>query len=137
MWPWLLWRHRTCHSVIYKSIAKVIFKPKKVTYQIYSKNEHYQKCFIVLLFLPSSQCQYSQLQKRDPSSLKKVCVFQKILSRLKYWKSSKFPVTVTWKHTDLSNGGLFWKSLALIFRKTYALSVGFKMKPVRKSVFLC
>ena len=29
---------------------------------------------------------------------------------LKFWKRSKFPVIVTWKHADLSNGGLFWKS---------------------------
>ena len=39
------------------------------------------------------------------------------------------------KHTDLSNGGLFGKSLVPVFRTTYALSVGFKMKPLRKSVF--
>ena len=36
--------------------------------------------------------------------------------------------------TQLSNGELFWKSLEPFFRRTYALSVGFKMKSVRKSV---
>ena len=41
------------------------------------------------------------------------------------------------KYADLSNGGLFWKSLVASFRRTYALSVGFKMKPLRKDVFQC
>ena len=49
---------------------------------------------------------------------------------------SKFSVIVTWKHADLSNGGLLLKSLVPFFR-TYTLSVGFKMKPLRKSIFLC
>ena len=35
------------------------------------------------------------------------CVFQKVFQKLKYWKLSKFPVIVTWKHADLINGGLF------------------------------
>ena len=32
------------------------------------------------------------------------------------------------KHANLSMGGLFWKSLVLLFRRIYALSDGFKMK---------
>ena len=36
-----------------------------------------------------------------------------------------------------SDGGLFWKSLVAFFRRTYALSVGFKMKRLRKSAFQC
>ena len=39
---------------------------------------------------------------------------------------------VTWKHADLSNGGLFSKSLVPMFRRIYALSVGFKIKTLRK-----
>ena len=39
------------------------------------------------------------------------------------------------KYADLSNGGLFWKSLVSSFRRIYALSVGFKMETLRKSVF--
>ena len=39
------------------------------------------------------------------------------------------------KQVDLSNVVLFWKSLVQVFRRTYALSVGFEMKPLRKSVF--
>ena len=54
-----------------------------------------------------------------------------------YWKRSKFSVVVTQKHADLLSGGLFWKSLVLSFRKTYVLSVGFKLKLPRKSVSLC
>ena len=37
----------------------------------------------------------------------------------------------------MSNWGLFWKSLVLFFRITYVLSVGFKIAPLGKSVFLC
>ena len=39
------------------------------------------------------------------------------------------------KHADQLNGGLFWKFLVPSFRKTYALSVGFKIKLLRKSIF--
>ena len=38
---------------------------------------------------------------------------------------------------EISNGGLFWKSLVPFLRRIYALSVGFKLKPLRKSVFQC
>ena len=41
------------------------------------------------------------------------------------------------KNADLSNEAPFSKSIVLFFRRTYAFSVGFKMKPLRKSVFLC
>ena len=40
-------------------------------------------------------------------------------------------MTVSQKHVDLSNGVQFLKSLILFFRRTYALSVDFKMKPLR------
>ena len=60
-----------------------------------------------------------------------------VAAPLKYWKRSKFPVIVTWKHADLSNEGLFWKPLVLFFRRIYALPVGFKMKPLRWSIFQC
>ena len=41
------------------------------------------------------------------------------------------------KTCHLSNGRLFWKSLVHYFRRTYALSIGFKMKTPTKSVFEC
>ena len=37
-------------------------------------------------------------------------------------------------HADLSNGELFWISPVPCFRRTYALSIGIKMKPVKKGV---
>ena len=60
----------------------------------------------------------------------------KFISKFKYWKSSKFPQIATQKHADLSNGELFWKSLVPLLRTTCALSVGFKLKPLRESAFL-
>ena len=50
---------------------------------------------------------------------KRFSFFRKFVSKLKYWKHWKLPVIVTKN------------------RRTYAPSVGFKMKPLRKSVFLC
>ena len=61
---------------------------------------------------------------------------ENLILKLKYWKRSKFSLIVTQKHVNLSNRGLFWKSLVLS-RRTHALSVGFKMKPQRKIVFQC
>ena len=69
------------------------------------------------------------------SFLKKVLFFGKFVSKLKYWKRSKFPVIVTQKHTDVSNGGIFWKSLVPFCRITYALSFGFKRKSLRENRF--
>ena len=37
------------------------------------------------------------------------------------------------KHADLANGGLFWKSPAPFYRITHALSVGIKMKTLKKA----
>ena len=63
--------------------------------------------------------------------------FRKFVSKLKYWKCLKLSLIFTQKYAVLSNGGVFWKSLLQFFRRIYALSVGFKMKTVRKSVFEC
>ena len=69
--------------------------------------------------------------------LNRFSYFIKPVSKLKYWKCSKFSVIVTKKQADLWNGGLFWKSLVPFSRRTYALSVAFKMKSLRKSAFMC
>ena len=58
---------------------------------------------------------------------------KKSISKLKYWNRSNFP----WlSHKDMlifqTDG--FWKSLVPFFRRIYALSVDFKMKPPRKCV---
>ena len=71
-------------------------------------------------------------KKRFSSFFKKVFIFQKICFKVKV-----LAMISTWKHVDLSNGGLIWKSLVRVFRRTYALSVGFETKPLRKSVFQC
>ena len=79
------------------------------------------------------------LSTKKPSSIfsKRFSFSRKSISKLKYWKRSKFPLTVTLKHADPSNAGLFGKSLVPFIRRTYPLSVGFKMKPLRKNVFQC
>ena len=64
--------------------------------------------------------------------LKKILVFQKICFKVQLLKISKFPEIVTENHADLSNEGLFWKSLAPFFRRIYALSVDFKIKPLNR-----
>ena len=78
-----------------------------------------------------------QLKNPTPVSWKSFSFSRKSVSELKYWNCSKFSVTVTLKHADLSNEGLFWKSPVLFFRIIYGLSASFKMKLLRKSVFQC
>ena len=69
------------------------------------------------------------------SFLKEVFVFQKICFKVKVLKMFKISTDCHIKHIDLPNRGLFLKSLVPFFRRTYALFVGFKMKPL--SVFQC
>ena len=71
------------------------------------------------------------------SFLKKVFVFQKICFRVKVLKKFKVSTDFHKKNMPTLKWRLFWKSLVLFFRRTYALSVGFKMKPLRKSIFQC
>ena len=76
--------------------------------------------FSVIMFSTKKSCS---------SFLKKVFAFQKICFKVKVLKTFKiFSDCHIKKHADLSNGGLFGKSLAPFLRKTYALSVGFNMK---------
>ena len=67
-------------------------------------------------------------KKLYSSFLKKVFVFQKICFKDKILKTLETFTDCHIKHADLWNGELFWKSLVPFFRRTYALSVGFKMK---------
>ena len=79
-------------------------------------------------------------KKRYSSFLRKIFVLQKICFKvivLKILKTFKISTDCHIKLPDLSNGELFWKSLVPFLGRTYALSVGFKMKPLRKSVFQC
>ena len=76
-------------------------------------------------------------KKRYSSFLKKFFVFQKISFKVKVLKTFKiatdFHIKICWS----LNGGLFRKSLVPFFRRTYALSVNFKVKPLWKSAFQC
>ena len=76
-------------------------------------------------------------KKRNSSFFKKVCYFRKFVSKFKYWKRSKFPAIAHKKHAYLLNGGLFYKPLRPFYGRAYAFSVGFKLKPLWKSVFHC
>ena len=70
-------------------------------------------------------------KKRYSSFLRKGFVFQKIRCKVKALKKFKISTDCHIKQVDLSNGGLFWKSLGLLFRRIYALTAGFKLKPLR------
>ena len=56
---------------------------------------------------------------------------RKSVSKLNYWK--RFHWLPHKKHADLANGGLFWKSPVPFYRITHALSVGIKMKTLKKA----
>ena len=79
------------------------------------------------------QSYWFQLKNGTPVIWKRFSFSRKIVSKLKYWKRLKFSLIFTWKHADLWNGGLFWKSLVSFFRRTYTLSVGFKIKTPKKT----
>ena len=77
-------------------------------------------------------------KKRYYSFLKKVFFSINFVSKFKYWKRSsdchiKTCRSLKWKILKM----LFWKTLVPFFRKTCALSVGFKTKPPIKSIFKC
>ena len=76
-------------------------------------------------------------KKRYSSCLKKVFLFQKICFKVKVLNTFETLIDCHKKRADLSNGGLFSKSPVLFFWRTNPLSVGFKMKTLRKSIFEC
>ena len=76
-------------------------------------------------------------KKRYPSSLKKVFVLQKISFKVKVLKTFE---TFTDSHIKTCRSlkrRAILKIFSSVFRRTYALSVGFKMKTLRKCVFQC
>ena len=85
---------------------------------------------IVSILVLSTKKQYS-------SFLKRVCIFQKIYFKVKVLKSFKISSDCHIKACQSLKWRAILKIPSTIFRRTYALSVGFKMKPLRKSVFLC
>ena len=60
--------------------------------------------------LRCQSCKYLQPKKWYSTVLKRICFFQKIYFKVK--------VIATEKHADLSNEGLFQKSLVPFFRRT-------------------
>ena len=72
-------------------------------------------------------------KKQYSSFLKRVCIFQKIYFKVKVLKSFKIFSDCHIKACR----SLKWRALVPFFRRTDALSFGFKMKPLRKSFFLC
>ena len=80
--------------------------------------------------------QYSK--KRYSSFLKRVCIFQKQCFKVEILKTLEISGDCHQKNMPISKAeGYFKNPLAVFFRRPYALSVSFQMKPLRKSVFLC
>ena len=72
-------------------------------------------------------------KKQYSSFLKKVFVIQKISFKVKVSKTFETFTDCHIKTCRCLNGGLFWKSLAPLFRRPYGLSVGFKVKTLKKA----
>ena len=70
-----------------------------------------------------------QLKNDPPVFWKRFSFWKKICFQGKVLKLAEFPLIVSKKHADFSNGGLFWIFLVTCFKRTYALSIGFKVKP--------
>ena len=75
-------------------------------------------------------------KKRYSSFLKRVSVFQKIYCKVKVQKSFEIFSDCHIKACQSLKWRAILKIPSTIFRRTYALSVSFKMKPLRKSIFL-
>ena len=75
--------------------------------------------------------------KRYSTFLKRVCVFQKICFKIEVLKTFKISIDDYIKTCRSLKRRAFSKILKWFFRRPYALSVGFKMKPLRKIIFLC
>ena len=76
-------------------------------------------------------------KKWYPSFLKKVFVFQKICFKVKVLKTIKIFTNCRIKTCQSIKRRAILKIPSTFFRITYALFVGFKMKPLRKSIFQC
>ena len=76
-------------------------------------------------------------KRRCSRFLKKVFVFQKICFKVKVWKSFKISTGCHIKTCRSLKRRAILKILSTVFRRIYTLSVGFKIKPLRKSVFQC
>ena len=59
---------------------------------------------------------------RYSSFWKKIFTFEKISFKVKVLKVLKISTDCHKKHADLSNGGLFWKSLVPVFRRNYVFA---------------
>ena len=107
----------------------MLYSPFYVLTQAFDSVFFYENVGLSILVLST--------KKRNSSFLKKVCYFRKFVSKFKYWKRSKFPAIAHKKYAYLLNGGLFYKPLRPFYSRAYAFSVGFKLKPLWKSVFHC
>ena len=76
-------------------------------------------------------------KNQNSSFLKKFFVFQKICFKVKVLKAFKIFSDCHIKTCRSLQRRAFWKSPVTLFRRTYILSVGFKIKPLRRSVFQC
>ena len=76
-------------------------------------------------------------KKRYSSFLKKVLVFQKICFKAKVLKMFKVSTDCHIKTCWSLKRRASSKIPSTFFRRAYALSVGFKIKPLRKSIFKC
>ena len=76
-------------------------------------------------------------KKRYSSFLEKISVFQKICSKVTTFKTFNISSDCCIKTCRSLKQGAISKFLVRFCRRTYALSVGFKMKCLRKRVFRC
>ena len=82
------------------------------------------ECFSVLwgcFFAKKGHFQPEQLCQLKSGTPVLRFLFSRKSAKFKYWNLSKFPLIVRYNHANLSNGGLFWKSLLPFLRRIYAL----------------
>ena len=113
--------------------------PKKITQLLTKLHSLWQFHFIItiLFVLTLVSDRVVSTKKRYSSFLRKVFVSQKICFKAKVLKKFETFTDCHIKTCRSLKRRAILKISSTVFRRTYALPVGFKMKNLRKSVFVC
>ena len=113
--------------------------PKKITQLLTKLHSLWQFHFIItiLFVLTLVSDRVVSTKKRYSSFLRKVFVFQKICFKAKVLKKFETFTDCHIKTCRSLKRRAILKIPSTVFRRTYALPVGFKMKTLRNSVFVC
>ena len=89
------------------------------------------------ILVPKNGKKTKKLKNGDPFFFSKVFVFQRIYFKVKEMKTFKISTNYHIRTCRSLKRRAIGKIPSTVFRRTYVVSVGLKMKPLRKRVFQC